>query len=184
MLNFKDFMITESFDIGSKPIRMTPTGYRELLFSYLEPKYKNNAQNVLDNIINNYEDLKVFKHITNNVTYIIFYGKEKDEKYYTIHFNDITKIDNFKNTGVLGTLSLNLFSYVFNIVYYYGLLHGHNVILRSDPSEDRSTFYKRISENLISKYNLDYNVILGKNYIVLKNSTEYKPFTERFLLHN
>lgn len=181
MLNIKEFLIIESFEIGNKPNRMTPVEYKKLLLQYLKPKYKDKAEVALENILNNYEDLKIFKSSVNNVMYIIFYGKEKDEKYYTIHFNDIDKIDNFKNTGTLGSNSIKLFSYVFNIIYYYGLEKGHNIILNSDPTEDRSNFYKRISENIIKKQQLDYSVVKNKNNVLLKNNNVYIPFTERFL---
>lgn len=179
ILSFKDFVICESFEIKNKPSRMTPTGYKKLFMTYLKPKYADKAESVLEAILDNYVNLIFFSTTVNNVQYIVLYGKEKGESNYTVHFNDINNIDNFKNTGVLKYSSHELFTYLFNIIYYYGLLKGHDIELYSEKENIRNKFYKKIAENIFKKYNCNYEVIEKHSSVVLKNKTETKTFLER-----
>lgn len=181
MLNYNNFILVESFDISqNKPERLTPTKAKELLKEYLDNKY-NNSNNIVDEIFSSYDKLYLFKYNEDNENYIVFFGKEKNSKYFEIHFNNIKHVDNFLNINVLKS-SQKLLSFLFSIIYYYGLKKSEDIIIVSDKDNDRSKLYKKIAEKLIKKYKLNYNVLEGTNSIILKYLTNSKIlFTERFI---
>ena len=126
MIKYNEFLLLESFDISSsKPIRLTPTYAKNLMLKYLGTKYTN-PNDVITKIFDSYQDFKMFEYDEENEKYIVFFGKAKGSKYYEIQFNNIKYVDNFLNIGVLKS-SQKLLSFLFSIIYYYGLRNSLNI---------------------------------------------------------
>ena len=178
MKSFKDIFIVESFDLIDKPNKLSPAKGKELLVGYLSQKYSD-PEKLYDYLVNSFEKLILFKYTEGSEEYIVFFGNKVGEKYFEIHFNNIKHIDNFLDLGVLKT-SQNLLSFLFSIIYHYGLCYGRDIEILSDEKNNRTNLYIKIIEKIIKKYNLNYSYETNTNYLYIK----HKPrllFTEQFI---
>lgn len=180
MLSFKEYsLLVESFDLLDKPTKLSPLRALALLEEYLKQKHADYS-NLAKHMIKSYEKLFLFEYSENNEKYIIFFGKPNNEKYYEIHFNDIKHVDVFQNLGKLNS-SQKLLSYIFSIIYYYGLKNSVDIVIASDEKNNRSKFYGIIADKIIKKYDLHYSTKILRNSLLIT----YEPdksllFTERF----
>jgi hypothetical protein len=184
-MSIGEYLLLESFEVGSKePQKLTPSAVKDMLKVYLYPKYGDRYHDVMTNMLSDYDGAYWFKETIGESTYFVVFGKPKGSKYFEVHFSDIDKIDTFDNTGGKESQSLKVFSYVFKVLYWYGLVKGKDVKLQSLPSEDRSSFYKKIFDKVVKDYKLDYSVkIEGHSLLCINNKTIRETtlmFTERF----
>lgn len=172
MLSFDEYLILESFDIKEKPKALIPQQYRKVIIDYLTPKYHNQSEVVMENMLRYFGGSPwVFKETIGNSSYMFLYGLTKDRPYYEIHFNDLDNIDDFSNLRKNQKDSLKVFSYAFNILYHYGMKQGHNIVLESHPDNNRTVFYAKIANKIIKDNNLKYEVMQKDNLLMLKNLT-------------
>ena len=174
-MKFSEFLIYESFDISSKPIRMNIPNMREYLIGYLSQKYTNPIP-IADNLISEYKKTQIFK-VNGSEEYIILLLTNQDN-ITEVHFNNYSKVDYFDETNT-ENVPLSMFGKIFNIIYWYALVGGHIVTL-THSDHDRLLFYKNIIDKVINKHSLKYSAYLEGNTLMLKDTTTI-PFTERFL---
>lgn len=175
ILSFKDFNLLESFDIKDKPLKMSIPNQEEYVIKYLAQKY-DNAIDVFNSMKKHYNKITVFK-INKSKEYIIFLMQNNDT--IGVHFNNFHNIDNSSNLGG-EKLSVELFSDIFNIVYYYGLFNDFKTVITHDDS-NRLKLYLKIVQKVLNKYKPEFKVIIKNNNLVIYKENKLKPFTERFL---
>jgi hypothetical protein len=111
----------------------------------------------------------------NTQRYIVFLFKTDTQT--EVHFNNFNKVDFYSKTNEENT-PLKVLSSIFNIVHWYCLADLENVVLEHE-SQDRLRLYQKISEVLIQKHKLPYEIILKDSVLTLIH--KQKNLTERFL---
>lgn len=179
MISFTEYLLMESFDIRTKPLRMSLPNMRQYAIEYLKGKYNSLAEKIYDRMLEEYKSIRVYK-IQKSEQYIVFIMEKTDR--IEIHFNNYNYVDNHSNLGN-EKLSLSLFSDIFNIIYWYGLSEYKTTII-SHPDKNRLDFYNKIVQKVLDKHKPNFECIIKNNDIVIfKAFNNKQTFTERFLLN-
>ena len=165
--------LDESFDIGSKPVKMSIPNMKEYAIQHLAKTYGIDEATIrVNNMITSCDEFRTFK-VFNNREYIVFLMRTGSEV--EIYFNDYDYVDNFDNLNKTKT-SLKLFQQIFNIVYWEVIKNGWNVTIA--VPDGRDVVYKTIINKVINEHSIQYTVsdtIINNNLeIYLKYTPEYK----------
>lgn len=161
---FGEFFIIESFDIQSKPLIMSIPAQKEYFKKYLSQKYEDKyLDDMINAFYNEYSKVKVFK-ISMSKEYIVFALTKNGIT--EIHFNDFTKVNVHELTGD-ENVPLSVFSKVFNLIYWFCMKDGADIVLRHSD-EDRVKFYAKISRKIIEKHGLKYSIEISLDKVLLQ----------------
>ena len=156
MIQFEDYLLLESFEIGQKPLRHSKSEMKNILIRYLSQKYKD-AEAVANNILNEYRDYFIFDFESSGNLYIGFMLKSNQSKYYEVHFNRFDKVDDFSNLND-GGVPFPILSMVFNYVYWY-LIDKNKPFMLSHSDPKRVRLYKSLLDKIIEKHHSELNHI-------------------------
>lgn len=186
-MQIKEFILAESFEVGTTPPqKLTVSKVKDMLKEYLYPKYQDNYEKVMLNMISSFEnDTNWFKYSDDAEEYFVVFGRLKGSKLYEAHFANLKHIDEFNNIGGNESQALKVFSFVFKIIYWYGLVRGKDVKLESAPSENRSSFYKKIFDKIVRDTSLNYSAKVDGSSVVLLNNLKLSEsgmlFSEKYI---
>lgn len=178
MITFAEYRLVESFDIGTKPIRSSKEGMRDILIKYLYPKYKETASVVADNILNNYRESLIFDIAVMGNDYILMLMRN-NEDYCEMHFNRMDKIDDFSDLNDMRN-PIRVFAELFRYAYWFVISKNKKLQLVAGDIE-RLGFYNRLLMSLSKKGLIEKDKIKTNELTILIESiNQFDLFVEKF----
>jgi hypothetical protein len=174
MIKFNEFLILESFEIGTKPTYNSITKAKEVFSTIVSSNTEGvsyvDAEESFDNIRKDFITFYPFIREYKNQTYLIYFCKIKSKDYFEVHFHNLQDVENNDKNNSLGTNSTALFSDIFRILYWYGIANKSKIVIMYDNSNKdtkRLSFYKSLVKKVLPKNDIQYDIQENSNNIIL-----------------
>lgn len=176
MITYAEFSLLESFDVGTKPLKMSKPNMRLYLTAYMG---QNTPPELLEqkvqNMYNSYDNIEIFKLTSGVEDYIVFLLRNFNKT--EVHFNNFKYVDFYNKTNK-EKFPLNLLGEVFNIVYWFSLENQEIVTIEHDDKK-RLDLYKSICNKILDKHKLKYRIEIAEETLELLPIPR-EGLTERF----